>query len=259
MPSYPQNILNWFLDIIFPKICVGCRKFTKIKKEKNNHKNDFDYLCQKCFKTIKIKRNLECIGCKRKTKIGLTCFGCKNTNSVDQLIITTDLSNKLVSNILKTYKYKLVHNLSIPLIAIAKKSIKILLKKQFNIFEDNPLLIPVPLHKIRFNERGFNQAQLIVEGLSEIFNINFDDKILIKKYNPRHQAEIKHKDERSQNVKNNFIVANPSKIKNRTIILIDDICTTGATLNECARVLKNQGAKKIIGFVIARGNLDKNY
>lgn len=244
MPNYQQKITNLVLDIIFPKICLGCSKFTG--------KNDFDYVCGKCFGEIALKNILECIGCKRETRLGLTCAFCAKENNIDQLIIVAGLSNPLVDKILKTYKYKFVRDMSAPLSVIAKKRVKNLLLKGFNLFEDNPLLIPVPLRRKRLNWRGFNQAGLLAKDISDTYYMTYRGDILIRIADPKHQADIKAKEDRINNVRNNFAVKDSESLRGRTVILVDDICTTGATINECARVLKESGAKRVIGFAIAR-------
>jgi len=244
VPNYQQKIINLALDIIFPKICLGCGKFTG--------KNDFNYVCGKCFGEIALKNILECIGCNRPTRFGLTCAFCAKKNKTDQLIIVAKLSDPLVDKMLKTYKYKFVQDMAAPLSVIAKKRVKKLLSKGFNLFEDNPLIIPVPLRRNRLNWRGFNQAELLAKNISDAYHMIYRDDILTRITDPKHQADIKAKEDRVNNIKNNFAVKNSEPVKSRTVILVDDICTTGATLNECAKVLKESGAKRIIGFVIAR-------
>lgn len=257
MSNYPQRAVNWILDTIFPKICLGCRKFTRSTSSGQAGKGDFDYLCRSCFGSIRLKNTFECIGCKRQTRFGLTCVFCAKENQIDQLIIAAELSDPLVDKMLKTYKYKFVYDMAAPLSVISKKCVKKLLSKGFSLFEDNPLLVPVPLHKKRFNERGFNQAELLAKNIADTYHVSYNISVLTRISNPKHQADIKSREERLNNVRNNFAVINAEAIRGRTIILVDDICTTGATLNECARVLKNPpvggGAKRVIGFVIARG------
>lgn len=140
-----------------------------------------------------------------------------------------------------------------PLSALAKRRIKKLASKNFSLFEDNPLLVPVPLQKKRLNWRGFNQGGLLAKDISDSYHIPYHDDILARVADPKHQADIKGKEDRIHNVRNNFVVTNSALVRGRTMILVDDICTTGSTLNECARVLKKSGAKRVIGFVIARG------
>lgn len=248
--NYPQRVFGLILDIVFPKTCLGCGVFT-------NSNVDADYICKKCFGRICLTNSFECIGCKRQTQFGLTCAFCKKENPTDQLFIATDLSDPLIEKMLKAYKYKFIPEISKPLSAVARRCIKKLLSKGFNVFEDNPLLIPVPLHARRLNWRGFNQAELLAKNIADSYHVSYTNDVLIRVVNPKHQADIKNREERLCNVKNNFVVRDSQLIKDRTVVLIDDICTTGATLNECAKVLKNPsaggGAKRVIGFVVARG------
>lgn len=242
--NYLQKVLSWILDVIFPKVCLGCGEFTGNR--------DFDYVCKKCFRGVDIKNTLECVGCKRETKFGLTCVLCVKENKIDQLIIAAELSDYLVNKMLKTYKYKFVYDMAAPLSVIAKKCIKKLLSKGFNLFEDNPLVTPVPLHQKRLNWRGFNQADLLARSVSDTYHMSYSGDVLTRVADPKHQANIKTREERLNNVRDNFAASNADVVKDKVVILVDDVCTTGATLNECARVLKESGAKRVIGFVIAR-------
>jgi competence protein ComFC len=123
-----------------------------------------------------------------------------------------------------------------------------------------PILIPIPLSRKRYNERGYNQAQLICEeivtlssnlerGRGEVFIL--ETNILIKPKETEHQARIKDRRTRLKNIIGSFAVKNTEKIKNKNIILIDDITTTGATLAEAKKILKQNGARKIIAFTVA--------
>ncbi|HAS80763.1 MAG: ComF family protein [Candidatus Nomurabacteria bacterium GW2011_GWE1_32_28] len=143
----------------------------------------------------------------------------------------------------------------------------------------NPILIPIPLSKKRYKERGYNQSQLICEELikiqkrnetiptsvshslidrgapskSNILNKNFNllNNVLIKIKNTEHQVNIKDRDTRLKNLSNSFLVKNSELIKGRNIIVIDDVLTTGATLTEAKKILKQFGVKKVIAFTIA--------
>ncbi len=118
---------------------------------------------------------------------------------------------------------------------------------------NNPLLIPIPMHKNNLNERGYNQSELIVKEIIKIDqnkNFNISLTSLIKTKVTPHQSKLKNKNERLKNLKDCFAVTN-DLVKNRNIILIDDVITTGTTMNEAAKVLKNAGAKKVIGFSLA--------
>lgn len=121
------------------------------------------------------------------------------------------------------------------------------------------ILVPVPLSQKRRKERGYNQAEDIARGLIEASSTNgiplfeLNNEIVIKNKDTKPQAKIKNRNERLNNLKNCFKL-NPKKdfdIKGRTIIVIDDITTTGSTIEEVVNVLREAGAKKVVGFAVA--------
>lgn len=239
--NYPQRAKEWLLDLVFPIRCIGCGQFNL-------------YLCQKCLNQIPLKQSFECIGCKQGVSLGQTCYLCRKETYLDQLLVTADFKNTLVKRTIKTFKFKFVAELSIPLSILMKKYIRQLQKRNgFNIFSNNPILIPVPIHKFRKNWRGFNQSELLAKSLSNFFQMKYLPDILVRTKNTIPQADIEERTERLENIKSVFACLSPTKISGRSILLIDDVCTTGATLNECAKILKHNGAKNIMALVVARG------
>ncbi len=239
--NYPQRITSWLSDLIFPVRCLSCGRFG-------------DYLCKGCLRSIPIKKTFECIGCKRNTPFGQTCFLCAKTNPVDQLLIVADYKNPLVEKSLKFLKYRFIRDLEQPLSVLTKKYLRWLtLDKKFNVFEPNPLLIPVPLHPRRLNWRGFNQSELLAKDIADTFQMEIASDIIERTVNTIPQADIKEREQRLKNLNGIFKIQNKEKIIGREVLLIDDVCTTGATLNECARVLKSCGVSKVVALVIARG------
>lgn len=120
-----------------------------------------------------------------------------------------------------------------------------------------PILVPIPLSAKRRRERGFNQAELICREILKInnlrggLNLKLVENVLYKTKDTEHQARIKDRRERIKNMTGTFSVKNEELIKSRNVILIDDILTTGATLGEARKVLKQFGARKVIAFTIA--------
>jgi ComF family protein len=179
---------------------------------------------------------------------------CAKTNAVDQLLIVADYKNLLVEKSLKFLKYKFIRDLERPLLILIKKYLKWLtLDKKFNVFQVNPLLISVPLHPRRLNWRGFNQSELFAKNLADTFQMETASDVIERMVNTVPQADIKEREERLKNLNGIFGIFNKEKITGREVLLIDDICTTGATLNECAKVLKANGATKVTSLVVARG------
>lgn len=125
----------------------------------------------------------------------------------------------------------------------------LLLKKYID--EDKPVVVPVPLHRQKENFRGFNQSCLFGKRIARHFNLEFSDKILVRSKNVPSQTKLTEK-ERQQNVKGIFSISPQIHNSIFNILLIDDVWTTGSTLKEATRVLKEGGAKKVWGITIAR-------
>ncbi|MEK9157643.1 MAG: phosphoribosyltransferase family protein [Patescibacteria group bacterium] len=172
---------------------------------------------------------------------------------MDQLFVVSDFKNRDVESLIKLFKYRFLIDLAEPLGLLASKYINHLAKRDhFSIVEGNPLLVPVPLHRTREYWRGFNQSQLISGLIAKRYQLDTNENLICVAQGI-HQAELEDKEERLSNVDGLYSVISPEVFTGRNIILIDDVCTTGATLNECAKVLKSAGAKSVTALAIARG------
>jgi ComF family protein len=114
------------------------------------------------------------------------------------------------------------------------------------------LAIPLPLHKRKLRERGFNQAERVGRTVSSLLRKPLITDILLRRRAGQAQMQVRRREDRMRNVKGVFRVERPHLVKGRNILLVDDVMTTGATLGEAARVLKDAGAKNVFGFVLAR-------
>jgi ComF family protein len=123
-----------------------------------------------------------------------------------------------------------------------------ILKKKI---EPSSVLVPVPLFGRKERERGFNQAKELAEILARAWQTELSCGNLVKIKNTASQAAL-NKEQRSENLKNAFCVLNKNSIKGKKVYLIDDVYTTGATMEECAGTLKRAGAKKVWGITAAR-------
>ena len=118
----------------------------------------------------------------------------------------------------------------------------------------NPLLVPIPISAKRRRERGYNQTELLCQEILKLDRekiLSLEKNVLIKPKETEHQAQIKNRQERLQNIIGTYSLKNREKIKGRNIILIDDVTTTGATLEEAKKLLQKFEAKKVIAFTIA--------
>jgi len=208
-------------ELFFPTTCLGCGKPGSL-------------ICLECFKKIPLHK-------KDSLKSGQT--------DLDKIIIATHYNNPLVKQMIYRYKYDFVKDLSKPLAKLMIRQLKKSLKQK------DLVLIPIPLHKKRLKWRGFNQAHLLCLEIAQGLNILTSDKILTRVKHSQPQMSIKSSKERKENIKQVFQI-NPdfkNEIDNKTIILVDDVSTTGATLEEAAKTLKKFKPKQIWGLVIARG------
>lgn len=239
--NYPQRVFGWFLDLLFPAKCVFCGLISR-----NN-----EYVCRKCFKSIPLYKKFECLGCRRYSKFGQTCFICKRNYFVDYVFVASDYNDDGIKKLIKYYKYRFIADLAKPLSDLVSKYLFWLTNKKSFIFQNDPLLVPTPLNVHRLNWRGFNQSELLASELSKTIHLELATDLLFK-HKSLPQADIKKREERLANVIGKFKYIGED-LKGRDIVLVDDVCTTGATLNECAKVLKQNGAGKIYALVIARG------
>ncbi|MGB3082724.1 MAG: ComF family protein [Candidatus Omnitrophota bacterium] len=113
------------------------------------------------------------------------------------------------------------------------------------------LIVPVPIHPIRRMSRGYNQSELISKILSGLVHVPFSMDNLIKIKNTPPQTELS-KSARIKNLRGSFLAPRPSRVSGRSILLADDVMTTGATLEACAKELLRAGAKSVSAFTIAR-------
>ena len=239
---------DYVLDIIFPRRCLGCNML--LGEETSS------YVCRACLKTISFARGFACAFCKSPVRAGKTCVYCIKINHLDRLLVATSYENPLVEKILKSIKYRFVRSLTDN---VADLMIGYLKKRAAAITKNGAVsVVPVPLHRRRLNWRGFNQAEIITGKIAGVFGWPTITDALKRVRNPKPQADIPDRLSRIKNAENLFrIYAHRKGIDwtGKTILLIDDISTTGSTLDDCARALKGAGAKEVIGFVFARNKL----
>jgi ComF family protein len=154
----------------------------------------------------------------------------------------------LIGKILHNFKYNFVQDIADVLNKLVKDYVA---KEKNDILAD--LVVPVPLHKRRYAERGFNQAEIVAGFVAKALNISCVQALQRGRYTVQ-QAKLS-REERLKNVVTAFqIVDNARKdIYGKRVILVDDVLTTGSTMQECAKVLKECGVVEVIGVTIARG------
>lgn len=113
------------------------------------------------------------------------------------------------------------------------------------------VVVPVPLHRLRQRERGYNQAELVAKPLARKLDLPYR-AVLLTRTKPRPDKHILSFEERWESVRGAFATRPGSKVDNLRVLLVDDVMTTGATLDACAKALRGAGAKSVIGLTVAR-------
>jgi ComF family protein len=225
------QIPRLLVDFFFPSRCLGCGRWG-------------DLICEKCFLDLPWILPPVCNKCGKPESSGGLCPGCWNSppsiDGIRSVFRFEGIVRKAIHH-LKYYDLK----------AISKDLAKILYDYIALNKLEYELIVPVPLHKKRLRYRGYNQSLLIARELGKLSNNDVLPDVLVRVKEGVSQARTKGVQQRVKNVKDAFS-CNGYSIRNRKVILIDDVCTSGATLESCAKALKAAGAESIWGLTVAR-------
>lgn len=233
--------MNLILDLLFPKKCVGCGR-------------SGTYFCRDCISDIK-QGELLCPNCDLPGVFGETHPLCKTTLGLDGLW-SLGLYRGSLKRAIQKLKYQpaLVRDLAPVLSDLIVDYWK---KHQPMIWEEikkgrkkNWAVVPVPLHWFRQNDRGFNQSALIGQILSKRLGLDYCEALKRTRFT-RSQTKLKIF-QRKKNIKNAFSLDSRLSTLVSNILLIDDVWTTGSTIKECCKILKQHGAAKVWALTLAR-------
>ncbi len=234
--------MNSFINIIeklfFPwdTCCNGC------KSEKV-----YQYgLCENCFRSLTKPEGSRCEICLDKINTAGLCKSCLEKKPDYICLYCAFLFENLGRKLIHEFKFRNKRYLKHLFAALCAEAVP------KEIWEKCTLLIPVPLSKKRYRQRGYNQAELLARELSIRYNIPVNTSILYK-HEGEKQMALLNKEERRKNIKG--LYAANGTLKNQTVLLIDDIVTTGETLRACAAQLKKAGAEAIYCLAIARTDI----
>lgn len=185
-----------------------------------------------------------CASCGKSISSGIVCADCaKRPMEIDGIRSVLRFEGTTRQAVLQ-FKYKNVKALAAPLAALMGEYL-----------HGHPLpatvLVPVPLHPRRLRERGYNQSLLLAREVSRLASLPMADRVLLRVKNTPPQTRTKTARERQRNTANAF-ACRPRLLQGRQVLLIDDVCTSGATLNACAHALKRAGAASVWGLTLAR-------
>ena len=217
-----MQFLEKILEYIFLPTCGVCGKLGE------------GYLCRKCEKELKKYEVIE-------ERINNNIF---NREEIDKMYILKYTES--VRNLILQYKFNDKAYLYRTFCEFIVKN-----KKVFDFIKSYDIIIPVPIHKLRMRERGYNQSELIAKELAKKLGLKVYTNVLIKIKNNKVQSTLNSK-EREINTKNVYKLVNKEKIYNKRVLIFDDIYTTGATTNSCIEEVKKANVKKIGILTLAK-------
>jgi ComF family protein len=224
------NLKKAALDLLFPRWCIGCGR-------------EGDYLCESCRRTLSVISPPVCPRCGRPQSQGELCPGCVEWQAVIDGIRSPFLFDGLIRRAVHELKYRNLRALASPLAEL-----------MYDYLIRNPvpgdILIPVPLHRKRQKERGYNQSALLARELGKLTGLPVEENYLIRRSYILPQARAASVGERRSNVANAFFCRD-GRLRGRGVILVDDVSTSGSTMDACAGVLKNAGVAGVWGLTLA--------
>ena len=228
--------------MFLPNTCYGCKRDLPWRAR--------EPLCADCAAAMQTMGPLYCLRCgKPLPDGGAHCYQCRGSKARGfkcKVIRSAYVFGPQVRGVIHAFKYA-----DQPQLAgyLAEK-----MNEQWDKYVDlaeADCLIPVPLHRKKYKQRGYNQSELLARQLARLRGLSLDTTSLIRSRNTPSQTQF-GREGRLQNMSGAFTCVNPQDVKGKVILLIDDVATTGATLEGCAEALKAAGAKKVMAYTFAR-------
>lgn len=243
-----MKALKSLIDLIYPPRCPICQVFLQDHNTLQGHQ-DLPF-CQACFKDFTAIGSPICSVCGRPFSDGAeqdrVCEDCLRKRPSYDIARAPYLYEGALMTAIHQLKYAqrshLADSLGFLLAFYAQTWIGEL---------KGSLIMPVPLHPRRLRSRGFNQSLLLARCVASKTGSDLDFLSLRRTRFTKPQTELSS-EERKKNVRKAFEVVRPEAVKGKTIVLVDDVATTGSTLNECAKALKRAGADSVLCLVLAR-------
>jgi len=237
MVSLPEGIREVgraLLDFVYPPHCLGCGRAMGEVGE---------YLCGRCWEEILAPVPARCGRCSCPLETAAPgCANCASWESAFERAVVLGRFGGAMQPAIHALKFRQQRNLG-------QEFGRRMGGALGRVLQAVDLLVPVPLHPARERERGYNQSLCIARGLAEVLEIPVDSRLVKRRVNTRQQAKL-DVPQRQANMRDSFGCAGPLP-EHRCIGLVDDVLTTGATLDACARVLVRAGARQVWGLALA--------
>lgn len=218
------------LDLLFPRWCIGCGK-------------EGDYICRACCELLPAISPPICPKCGRPQSQGILCGDCRDAPAQIDGIRAPFVFEGIVRQAIHELKYRNLRALVPTMVGWLHDYLV-----ENSIPAD--VLVPVPLHRKRLRDRGYNQSALLAGELGRLSGLPVVTDGLVRHRYAAPQARSAGVSERQRNVADAFICPD-RRFQGKKVLLIDDVSTSGATLNACAGALKSAGTAQVWGLVIA--------
>ncbi|MBI5555141.1 MAG: ComF family protein [Elusimicrobia bacterium] len=234
-----NKYLNIILNTIFPLKCEVCRQQVPLSAGAR--------ICQSCRGKILLIGDYFCRKCGKSLQVETAfCVDCHRDDTLYyESIKAAGIYQGVLRESIHVFKYNRRSCLGPDLGEFMLSSYQ----KHFGLNSFDKL-VPVPLHKKQYRQRQYNQSEVLAKNLSRATGIPVAVNVLARIRGTRPQFTL-NRQERASNIRNAFQVKNRDWLKGSKVLVIDDICTTGSTINECARILKQAGAIEVHGLVLA--------
>ncbi|MBR2392708.1 MAG: ComF family protein [Elusimicrobiaceae bacterium] len=240
--SFIRTVFSYFLHFLFPKTCLACGCDLDAQTQHS--------LCSCCLAALRTLGPLICRRCGAVLKSGgAHCYACRGTKAKKykcSVIRSAFVFNDSSRAWIHALKYGGADYLGKEM----GKEMSLRFCRYPELSEAE-LIIPVPLFSKKYRQRGYNQSELLARSFSAELSLPLDKNSLKRIRHTVSQTTLGRK-ERLENMAGAFVCINPKAVYRKTILLIDDVATTGATLEGCAQALKQAGAKKVLAYTFAR-------
>lgn len=226
-----EHLKESFLNLLFPPRCVGCGK-------------EGGFLCPSCSQLLPRIVPPYCVQCGIPVQNGTLCPSCQSSPLTIDSIRSLFLFEGVARDAIHHLKYKNLKAIASPLGQFMGEYLR-----ASSVPAD--VLVPVPLHSRQLRERGYNQSTLLARETGRLVNLPVVETSLLRLRNTISQARTSSAQERRRNVDRAFGCSDQT-LQNKRVVIIDDVCTTSATLDSCAVALKAAGATSVWGLTVAR-------
>ena len=232
-------------NLIYPVLCQLCGK--KIGEENKN-------LCGECLKKIKKRIPPFCLKCGRQLSgipdIQTICTDCEKNNIYFDRVFSAFEYNGDLKKLVHNFKYNKITSLTKDFVEWTMDFMK-----EYSIGNKANLILSIPMHPLRLFIREINPSHILAKNIAKKSNIQYSGKFLKKIKNTASQSKLNRLN-RLENIKGSLSIRKKDKVNvlHKRILLVDDLFTTGSTINECAKILKAQGASYVEAITLARND-----